>query len=131
MKRITVTRIASSSLTALLFFCFPVLATAETDTPVQSHCNTQFVPPHLLAPLPDKNVTPLKEGVDVTADKALVEKGKAYHFEGNVQLKQSNQILNAKEADYYEEEDQIHARGSIHFITEKQVIIGDSAQVNI
>jgi len=104
---------------------------AETEVAGQSHCNTQFVPPHLLAPLPEKKSTELREGVDVTADKALVEKGKTYHFEGNVQLRQSGQILNANEAVYYQDEDKIHAKGSIHFITENQIIVGDQAKVNL
>ena len=111
------------------------LAEAETDTKnkphSQSHCNTQFVPQHLLIPLPEKKSTSLKEGVDVTADRAQVEKGKNYRFEGNVQLKQSSQILNATEADYYQDTDEIHAKGSIHFLTEKQVIIGEEAKVNL
>lgn len=106
-------------------------AHAETAVNSQSHCNTQFIPQHLLIPLPDKKSTTLKEGVDVTADRATVEKGKNYHFEGNVQLKQSNQILNASQADYYQDDDQIHAKGSIHFLTEKQVVIGNEAKVNL
>ena len=107
---------------------------AETTTTLQntqSHCNTQFVPEYLLAPVRDGKSTTTIEGVDVTADRALVEKGKTYRFEGNVQLRQDNQILNAKEADYYQDEDQVHARGSIQFYTGKQVIIGEKARVNL
>ncbi len=131
MKKALANLTVCSALTGLLFACPSVLASDETEPSVQSHCNTQFVPPHLLSILPERKATNVKEGVDVTADKALVEKGKKYHFEGNVQLKQSYQILNATEADYFEDEDEIHARGSIHFITDKQVIVGDSAKVNL
>ena len=131
MKNVLANFNLCSAVTVLLFLCSPTQANDATEHSLQSHCNTQFVPPHLLGILPQGKLTTMKEGVDVTADKALVEKGKTYHFEGNVQLKQSNQILNAAEADYFEDEDQIHARGSIHFITEKQVIIGDSAKVNM
>jgi LPS-assembly protein len=131
MKHAMAFKVFLSTSITLLILSFSIAANAETSPSSQSHCNTQFVPPHLLAPQPDKKAMPLKGGIDVTADKALVEKGKAYHFEGKVQLKQSNQILNAIEADYYEDENQIHARGSIHFITEKQVITGSRAKVNL
>ena len=124
----------SKLLLALLLCCFTTIIAAETDSSSenrQSHCSTEFVPRHLLAPIADKEAITRIEGVDVTADKATVEKGKTYRFEGNVQLKQAEQVLNATEADYYQDEDQVHARGSIQFYTGKQVIIGEKAKVNL
>ena len=104
---------------------------AEVTPDRWSYCSTQFIPEDLLMPLPGTTTGTPKDDIDVKANKAQLEKGKIFNFEGNVFLQRSNQILRADKAIYYQEQEQIHAQGSIRLQTEKQVLIGDEAQVDV
>jgi len=115
----------------LLCFVASNIVAAESKSKQPTQCNTEFIPSYLLAPLPKSGTTTRTENIDVTSDKAYVEKGQIFHFEGNVQLKQTDQILNADNAVYYKEQKRIDAQGNIRYQTNNHVVTGNEAHIDI
>jgi len=113
-------------------FCLGCSAQLWADSANSSQCSTEFIPSELLSPIPNNAKTnTTKDDIDVTSDKAYVEKGKIFHFEGNVRLQQSEEILRANTAVYDKEENRIDAQGDVKLQTKSQLITGDDAHINI
>jgi len=115
----------------LFYQCFSAELFADSFNSKTSQCSTEFIPRELLSQLPKSSSSDKKDDIFVTSDKAYVENGKIFHFEGNVRLQQSDEMLRADTAVYDKEEHRIDARGAVKLQTNHQLITGDEAHINV
>lgn len=110
--------------------CMP-LAYGADPTGSWNYCSTQFIPEDLLTALPPDSDHSAGEGLRATADRVRMEKREIYYFDGDVLLQQADSLLHTDAATFNRSTNKIHAEGVVRFQTDKQLVVGDTADVYI
>jgi LPS-assembly protein len=116
---------------------FTILSPAYAQSKDQSqderwdYCSTQFVPSHLLTPVPQPAKPSDSDRLEVTADSVRVEDQDTYYFEGDVLLRQGDKLLHTDDATYQQSTGKVHAEGLVRYQTAEQLVVGKKADVYV